>query len=189
MAARKVAGLRAVDARVTVISPHLCPTMEAYVASGEVEVFRRGYCPGDLDGAFLAVAATDDAEVNHQVWEAARAANILVNVVDDPEYCTFIAPAVVRRGPLTLAVCTSGHAPALSRHLRQQFEQTLGPEYDPYVTLLGEIRQRSLITVPAERRGAFWNELLASDLFDLIHAGDERAARRRAEDILDTYTL
>jgi siroheme synthase-like protein len=183
VAARKVRGLRAAGAQVTVISPNLCSALEEYAATGGVEVLRRDYRPGDLEGAFLAIAATDDAQVNQQVWDEAQAANILVNVVDDPDHCTFIAPAVVRRGPLTLAISTSGNSPALSRHLRQQLEQTFGPEYGTYVTLLGGVRQRSLVSVPPERRRALWNDLLASDVLDLIEAGDEVAARQRAEEI------
>ncbi|MGD1993367.1 MAG: bifunctional precorrin-2 dehydrogenase/sirohydrochlorin ferrochelatase [Anaerolineae bacterium] len=184
VAARKVGGLRAAGAQVTVISPRLCPAMEEHAAMGSVEVLRRGYRPGDLEGAFVAIAATDDEQVNQQVWEEAQAGNILVNVVDDPDHCTFIAPAVVRRGPLTLAISTGGASPALSRHLRQQLEGTFGPEYATYVTLLGEIRQRSHGSVPAKRRRALWDHLLASDVLDLVLAGDEVAARRRAEEIL-----
>ncbi len=184
VAARKVSGLRAAGDQVTVISPTLCPAMEEHAATGAVEVLRRDYHPGDLEGAFVVIAATDDAQVNQQVWEEAQAGNILVNVVDDPDRCTFIAPAVVRRGPLTLAISTSGASPALSRQLRQQLEQTFGPEYATYVTLLGKIRQRSHGSVPAKRRRALWDDLLASDMLDLVLAGDEAAARRRAEEIL-----
>jgi precorrin-2 dehydrogenase / sirohydrochlorin ferrochelatase len=187
IAARKVSGLRAAGARVTVISPQLCSALEEHAASSDVDVIRRDYHPGDLDGAFLAIAATDDVKVNRKVWKDARSRNLLVNVVDDPDHCTFIAPAVVRRGPLTLAISSGGNSPSLSRYLRQQLEQSFGPEYAHYVMLLGEIRRQSLVSVPAERQRAFWDDLLASEVLDLITMGDEIAARRCAEGILRQY--
>lgn len=187
VAARKVASLRRADARVTVISPDLCERLEQLALHEEVEVLRRDYRPGDLDNAFLVVAATDDPEVNRQVWQEARARDLLINVVDDPDHCNFIAPSVVRRGALTLAISTSGECPAFSRHLRRQLEKEFGPGYTEYVELLGHLRGRVLNALSLRERRAFWQEIFESDVLSLLASGNDEAARRTAEAILDRY--
>ncbi len=184
VAARKAAGLLAAEAQVVVISPVLCEQLELLAERGDVQVMRRGYRSGDLEGTFLVIAATDDPDVNHRVWEEAQARGVLINVVDDPEYCTFIAPAVVRQGPLTLAISTGGRCPALARHLREQFEQEFDPAYGRFVELLGELRERTVTVLPFSRRNAFWEQIFHSDVLALTRSGEQAAARRRAEEIL-----
>ena len=184
VAARKAAGLLAAEAQVVVISPVLCEQLELLAERGDVQVMRRGYRSGDLEGTFLVIAATDDPDVNHRVWEEAQARGILINAVDDPEHCTFIAPAVVRQGPLTLAISTGGRCPALARHLREQFEQEFDPDYGRFVELLGELRERTVTVLPFSRRNAFWEQIFHSDVLALTRSGEQAAARRCAEEIL-----
>jgi len=184
VAARKVAGLLATEARVVVVSPALCEQLELLAERGDIEVMRRNYCSGDLEETLLVIAATDDPDVNHQVWEEAQARGVLINVVDDPAHCTFIAPAVVRQGPLTLAISTGGRCPALARHLREQFEQEFDPTYARFVKLLGELRERTVTVLPFSRRNGFWEQIFHSDVLALTRSGDEAAARRRAEELL-----
>lgn len=184
VAARKVSGLRAAGARIVVISPTLCEPLEGLAARGEVEAIRRAYRTGDLEGALLVIAATDDPTVNRRVWEEAQVRGVLINVVDDPDRCTFFLPAVVRRGPLTLAVSTDGRCPALARHLRQRLEREFGPAYGPFVEWLGELRKRAVSALPPADRKAFWARLFRSDVLALLTAGDEVAARSRAEEVL-----
>ncbi len=184
VAARKVAGLLATGAQVVVLSPVLCERLEILATRGDIEVMRRDYCSGDLEETFLVIAATDDPSVNHQVWEEAQARGVLINVVDDPAHCTFIAPAVVRQGPLTLAISTGGRCPALARHLREQLEQEFDPAYGRFVELLGELRERTITALPFSRRNVFWEQLFHSDVLALMTSGDEAIARRRAEEIL-----
>jgi len=184
VAARKAAGLLAAEAQVVVISPVLCEQLELLAERGDVQVMRRGYRSGDLEGTFLVIAATDDPDVNHRVWEEAQARGILINAVDDPEHCTFIAPAVVRQGPLTLAISTGGRCPALARHLREQFEQEFDPDYGRFVELLGELRERTVTVLPFSRRNAFWEQIFHSDVLALTRSGEPAAARRCAEEIL-----
>lgn len=184
VAARKVSGLRKADARVVVISPTLCDRLEDLAASDAVEVVRRTYQRGDLEGATLAIAATDDPDINQLVWEEAQERGMPVNVVDDPAHCTFIAPSVVRRGPLTLAISTSGCCPALSRHLRKQLEQTFGPVYADYVELLGELREQAVAELALAERRVFWEQIFQSEVLSLLASGDEEQAHRRAEAIL-----
>lgn len=185
VAARKVNALRRADAEVAVISPTLCKPLEELALRGHIEVVDRDYRQGDLEDAFLVVAATDDPEVNHQVWEEARTRNLLVNVVDDPEHCNFIAPSVVRRGPLSLAISTSGQCPAFSRHLRRRLEEEFGPAYARYVELLGDLRAQAVDVLTMAERREFWQEIFESDVLALLVSGDEDDARRRAEAILE----
>jgi len=185
VAARKVAGLRRASAQVTVISPDLCDPLDELAARGHIKVVDRDYRQGDLEDAFLVVAATDDPEVNHQVWEEAETRNLLVNVVDDPEHCNFIAPSVVRRGPLSLAISTSGQCPAFSRHLRRRLESEFGPAYARYVEVLGDLRARVLDALTMAERRKFWQEIFESDVLSLLVSGDDVEARHLADAILE----
>ncbi len=96
----------------------------------------------DLDGVFLVIAATSSREVNGTIFREAQQRNILCNVVDDPEYCDFYYPAVVRRGDLQLAISTNGHSPALAQRIRRELEIQFGPEYGEWLEELGKIRQQ-----------------------------------------------
>lgn len=187
VAARKVTALRRASAQVTVISPVLCEPLEELAVQGRIEVVDRDYRQGDLEGAFLVVAATDDPDVNRQVWEEAKARNLLVNVVDDPEHCNFIAPSVVRRGPLSLAISTSGQCPAFSRHLRRRLEREFGPAHARYVELLGNLRGRVVDTFTMTERRDFWQKIFESNVLSLLVSGDDDEARRRAEAILEQH--
>jgi len=187
VATRKATGLLQAGARVTVVSPQVDPSLEKLAARGEIELARRPYRAGDLQDALLVIAATNEPEINQQVWEEATARGILVNVVDDPARCTFIAPSVVRRGPLTLAISTAGRSPALARHLRQQLQQQFGPPYGPFVELLGALRAQVHTHLPPERQAAFWKALFHSDVLSLLDSGEGSAARQRAEEILSQH--
>lgn len=187
VAARKVQALLQADARVTVISPQLCSPLQRLAAGGDIEVLDRFYQCGDVDGAFVVIAATDDPKSNERIWEDASARWLLVNVVDDPDRCSFIAPSVVRRGALSLAISTSGRCPALSRHLRKQLEQEFGSTYEDYVELLGSLRDRVVETLSLAQRRAFWQDVFASDVLALLVDGDHDQASHRAREILKQH--
>lgn len=144
VALRKVLGLLAAGARVTVIAPRSCDDIRGLASTGRIALVERGYARGDLAGAFLVIAATADESVNVSISEEARSLNILVNVVDRPAVCTFTLPAVVRRGDLTLAVATEGRCPALARALREDLESKYGQEYAELLDLMGRLRDRML---------------------------------------------
>jgi siroheme synthase-like protein len=185
VAARKVAGLRQAGAKPIVISPMLCPELESQAAQGEIEVIRRPYRQGDLMGARLAIAATDDPAVNEIVFGEAQAVRCLVNVVDDPARCSFFVPAVVRRGALTIAVSTGGKSPALARRIRQQLESLFDPAYEMLLDLLSRLRPMVQATVSDPgRRAAFWGRLLDSDALHRLRAGDGEGAIAQAEALL-----
>lgn len=188
VAARKVRGLRDADAQVVVISPALCGRLEHLAATDAIEVVRRGYQWGDLEGAALAISATDDPDVNQRVSKEARERGVLINVVDDPNHCSFVAPSVVRRGPLTLAISTSGRCPALSRHIRKQLEREFGTAYGDYVVLLGELREDAVAELSLAERRTFWEQIFRSDVLALLASGARQDARRRAWAILEKHT-
>src|SRR2546428_684657 len=141
VAERRVHGLLAADATVTVISPALTPTLAALASGGRLRHHRRGFEPGDLDGVDLAFAATDRGEVNAALFVAARARGVWVNAADDPAHCTFILPAVVRRGGLSVAVSTGGTSPALARAIREELERYLTAEYATLAEIAAEARR------------------------------------------------
>ena len=166
VAARKAAALVRCGARVTVVAPELCPAMERLVAGGGAVLARRPFVEADAQGCLVAIAATDDDGVNREVGAAARRRGALVNVVDQPELCDFTAPSVLRRGPLAVAVSTSGASPALARRVRKMIGELLGPEWAVVARALGELRRRLLSDArirPAARRRA----LLAAAELDL----------------------
>ena len=125
----KVQGLLAAEGCVWVIAPTLTPALVALARDLRLSHIERVYAPGDLDGAFLAISATDDHAVNEQVWQDASARNVLVNVVDDTPRCNFIAPSILRQGDLAIAISTSGKAPALAVRLKEKIAGMVGPQH------------------------------------------------------------
>jgi precorrin-2 dehydrogenase/sirohydrochlorin ferrochelatase len=144
VAARKAQDLLAANANVTVIAPQLCDQIVALADQNRIAAYGRPYRTGDLSGAFVVIAATDDEGLNARISEDAVAINVLVNVVDRPALCTFTVPATVHRGDLTLAISTEGRCPALAGILREELEQRYGPEYAELVGLFGELRKRMI---------------------------------------------
>ncbi|MBI2934311.1 MAG: bifunctional precorrin-2 dehydrogenase/sirohydrochlorin ferrochelatase [Chloroflexi bacterium] len=141
VAERKVKGLRDKGAMVTIISPSLTGHLEAMAERGEIRVHRREYRDGDVEGAIIAIAATDDKAVNHRVAREGSARGVLVNVVDDAEHSDFILPSVAQKGDVVLAISTSGRSPALARKLRTELQDYLEAEIDEIAILLSEVRQ------------------------------------------------
>src|ERR1700676_1071340 len=142
VAARKVESILEAGARVTVISPRLSPPMAAIVACGQVTHLARNYQPGDIRGCVLVYAATDDPKLHRELAAEARALGIPLNVVDVPELCTFIAPAVVKRGALQIAISTGGASPAFAARLRRNLEDQFGDEYARTLEVLRAARRR-----------------------------------------------
>lgn len=174
----KVEGLLAAQAQVTVISPDLTPRLHDLVEEQQITYLAHTYQPGDLTGAFMVICATDQTEINHQVWQEGTANRQLVNVVDDTPRCNFIAPSILRKGDLTIAISTSGKAPALAVRLKERLQRELGPEYERFIELAGELREPLARQVPDfETRKALWYEIVDSEILDVLARGDEAAAR------------
>jgi precorrin-2 dehydrogenase/sirohydrochlorin ferrochelatase len=184
VARRKVEGLLEAGAAVTVVAPVVVP-----LPAG-VEIHRRGYISEDLDGVTLVIAATDDPVLNARVSHEARARGMWVNVVDDPEQCTVVFPAVVRRGALQIAISTSGASPTLARRLREALEVAYGPEYGELTALLWQLRRawepRAIAAeVPPATRQAAWEQVLALPILDLLRAGRRQEAEDVAQQVLE----
>jgi siroheme synthase-like protein len=176
VAARKAAGLAAAGADVTVIAPEVCDQIESL----GVTVETRAYQPGDLSSAWLAIAATDDPETNRLVQAEGRDARVWVNAADDPEACSFTLPAVMRRGPVTVAVSTSGRSPALAGWLREQVAGQIGPEVEALAEMLSEARDE-LKAAGRSTEDVDWRRALDSDMLELIRTGHTAQARERLQ--------
>jgi siroheme synthase-like protein len=185
VAQRKVEGLLAAEAAVTVVSPGLTPEMAALKEERRIEHRSRGYQPGDLDGFAIAVAATDDAATNERVAREARAKGVWVNVVDEPEQCDFILPSVIRRGDVVLAISTGGLSPALARWLREELEGYLSEDFDRLARLLAETR-RELRESGVSPDAEAWQRAIDGRLRDLLSAGRYSEAKARLLSILKT---
>jgi siroheme synthase-like protein len=176
VAARKVSSLLEAGADVVVVAPRVAEEIRAM----PVEVVERPYRSGDLDAAWLAIAATDDPEVNRHVHADGAASRVWVNAADDPQACSFTLPAVLRRGPVTVAVSTGGRSPALAGWLRDQIAAQLGPEIGRLAELLSEARDE-LQAAGRSTEGVDWRSALDSDMLDLIRSGRMAQARERLQ--------
>ncbi len=177
----KVEGLLTSDASVTVIAPDVEPVLEEYAREGSLGWERREYAgPADLEGAFLVIAATNDSEVNIAVFHDAERRAMLANVVDVPPLCNFILPAIVRTGPLAIAISTAGASPALAKRMKREVSELFGEEYARLAIMLNDVRGWAKGTLPTyQDRKAFFEEIVNGepDPVELLRAGDEAAVR------------
>ncbi len=172
---RKVEGLLDSSAEVTLISPDITPRLHELVEAGRIVWHPRKYQQGDLEGAFLAIAATDHRDVNQAIAAEAEREKVVLNVVDDAPLCTFIAPSIVRRGEVTLAISTGGSSPALARKLKETIQ---GSDLLRYADLAGVLsRARTLVK---QRRLAvdadLWQAGITDSLIDLVDSGKSEEA-------------
>ena len=178
VAERKVQGLLECSARVTIISPEVTADIGRLALDGRLNWQARAYVSGDIKGAFLAIAATDQVEVNQAVAEEAGRERVLLNVVDVPQLCTFIAPSVVRRGEVTVAISTGGSSPALARKLREGLEQSELLRYADLAGLLSRAR-REIRLLGVEVHPDRWQGCIDGHLVALVQAGREDEALER----------
>jgi precorrin-2 dehydrogenase/sirohydrochlorin ferrochelatase len=186
VARRKLAGLHQAGARIRLIAP--APPEDLELA--QVDLVRRDYQPGDLQGAALVFAATGNRTVNHAVAAEARSAGIPVNVADLPEEGDFTLPALLRRGDLTVTVATAGQSPALAAVVRDHLGATLGPEWSLIVDLAGALRRRRLTPSPDdEYNQSVFRRLLVGGLPALVAAGDAAAIDRLLDGVIPGVSL
>ena len=176
----KVEGLLACDGRVVLIAPEAEPELQELAREGSIEWLQRDYEPGDLEATFIAIAATDDTDTNIRVYEDAEARAMLVNVVDVPPLCNFILPAIVRTGPLAIAISTAGASPALAKRIKSQVAEDYGEPYARLAVLLNEVRGWAKGQLPTyQDRKAFFEGIVNGepDPIELLRAGDEAGVR------------
>ena len=183
VAERRIAGLLEAGAAITVIAPGLTPALAALASEGRLRHEPRGYRDGDLAGFDLALAATDAGDVNAALAREGRARGVWVNAADDPANCTFILPALVRRGDLTVAVSTGGTSPALARAVREELERYLTADYATLAQIAAEAR-RELRAAGRAADATAWRRALGSEVRRLIVEHGREAAKRRLLELL-----
>lgn len=172
VAERKVETLLEYGAEVTLVSRDVTPLLQNLAETGRIRYIGEAYDASCLAGAFLAVAATDDAALNHTVSEDAQARGILINAVDQPADCTFILPSIVKRGDLVLAISTSGRSPATAKRIRRRLETLFGPEYACFLRMMGCVREAVMaLGLPQEENSRIFHELAGSRALEAIGQG------------------
>jgi precorrin-2 dehydrogenase / sirohydrochlorin ferrochelatase len=177
VAERKALTLLEVGALLDLVSRDLSPTLKALLERGRIRWVGRDFKEDHLDGIVIVIAATDDASTNRLVSEFCHARGIPVNVVDQPADCSFIVPAVVRRGDLTLAVSTSGRSPAMARAVRMELEERYGPEYGDFLAIMGSVREKVLSLGRDQKANqALFQALVKSNLLEAVRRQDWTSA-------------
>jgi precorrin-2 dehydrogenase/sirohydrochlorin ferrochelatase len=180
--------LAAHGAVLRVVAPDVSDGLSEMAADGRVEeVHRRSFAPDDLEGVFLAVAATNHRDVNAKIAETARERGILCNVADDPQISDVHVPALVRRGDLAVAISTGGASPAVTADVRRRLEDVFGEEWAGLLTLLADLREatKQRYPQPAQRAAAVRALLDDGTVLELLRAGEVDAASRCARAALD----
>ena len=166
----KIGGLLQAGCQITVISPDATPGIRQAAQRGDVTWLERTYQPGDLEGAFIGVAATNVWHVNREIYEEAERLGVLLNVVDDPDLCSFIAPSVVKREPVTLAISTGGASPALARKLRETLAHAEALEWADLADVLAQARRivkEKRVAIDPER----WQCCITRGLLEMVQEG------------------
>jgi precorrin-2 dehydrogenase/sirohydrochlorin ferrochelatase len=186
VAERKVFSLLKSGARVEIISLKITSKLKKLVQKGLITYYQGDYDSADLAGTFLVIGATSSKDVNRRIAADCFERNILVNIVDDPEVCSFFVPAVVKRGSFQIAVSTDGKSPLLARKIKESLQKKYGPEYGKLTDLLGQIRLKMLGSAKKKDKGrVILNNLLDDDLLGMMEQGQWNQARERI--INDVY--
>jgi len=186
VAERKVESLLECQAQVMVIARRATSRLREMARVGAIRLEERRYQPGDLAGAFLAMGATDDPQVNEAIFQEAQASEVLVNIADDPQHCNFIVPATLRRGDLAIAITTGGKSPALARQLRLELEEIYPREFAQHLEELACYRRLLRERLPdPSRREAVWRDIMAGGILDLLRQERMQDALKLVQDALD----
>ncbi|MEE9259822.1 MAG: bifunctional precorrin-2 dehydrogenase/sirohydrochlorin ferrochelatase [Candidatus Scalindua sediminis] len=182
VAYRKACSLRDAGADVIVISPDTCPEMSN---DKGLMLINKIYDESCLDGAMLVIAATDDEEVNKKVSSDAGKRNIIINVVDRPELCSFIVPSTVNRGDLCISISTGGASPALARNIRKELEGVFGSEYGVYINLLTRMRDIAMSDIKDDtKRRKILQRLAEKDILEIVKTKGTEEAEAKMREII-----
>lgn len=184
----KIGGLLQAGCEIIVISPDATPGIRQAAQRGDITWLERTYQPGDLEGAFIGVAATNVWHVNREIYEEAERLGVLLNVVDDPDLCSFIAPSIVKREPVTLAISTGGASPALARKLRETLANAEALEWADLADVLAQARRavkEKRAVIDPER----WQCCITRDLLNMVQDGrTDEALEILLSQLLDAET-
>jgi precorrin-2 dehydrogenase/sirohydrochlorin ferrochelatase len=184
-AEEKVEQLLERNANLTVISPHLTEKMQRWVRENRFKWIPRNYKQGDLEDAFMAIVAEYEGDINKKVYQEAKERNILVNVMDDLPHANFAFGSIVRQGPLTISISTSGAAPALSVRLRERFEEEFGPEYGQFLEFMQKLRKpMAKYHKKFSERKDLWYELIDSEVLSFFRQGKIKEAYHKTAEIV-----
>ena len=178
----KIASLLECGAKIKMISPEVTPAVKSMADNGTLLWEKREYQEGDLEGAFLAIAATDNNSVNREIYREAEKRSVLLNVADVTHLCTFIAPSVVRRGEVTVAISTSGLSPALARKLRVELQSSPALDYADLALMLSEVRLE-LRKEGAKVDPEHWQACLNQEILTMYYS-DKGAAKKTLKETL-----
>jgi precorrin-2 dehydrogenase / sirohydrochlorin ferrochelatase len=188
IAARKVGSLLFCGARVRVVSPEAGEDIRQLALAGKIVWQQRAYRTGDLDGVFLAIAATDRPDVQRQISDEASGLPTLLNSVDDPDVCDFQVPSQLRRGELLITVSTGGASPAFSKQIRDQLETEFGWEYGAAVILLARLREMVVGNCrDSEAHAKLFRDVLALDIVELVRKAEWQGLTNALRDILPAH--
>ena len=183
VAERKVSSLIPSGADITLISPEVTERLSELAQKGAINHVKRAFEKGDLEGAWLVIAATDDGEVQREVFKEAERQRCFCNVVDQPERCSFIVPSLVKRGALSIAISTGGQSPGLARSLRKRLQEEFGQEWGVYVEIIGRLRRVILSEAEAPEGAKRLERLLDSRCLDWIREKEWEKLREWAIEI------
>jgi precorrin-2 dehydrogenase / sirohydrochlorin ferrochelatase len=190
IAAEKVAALSVSGAHVQVISPEFCNELLQQAEDSAVTLQHKAYEPGDLAGAFVVIAATNDPQLVKSIWAETQERGQLLNIVDVPQYCSFIMPSVLRRGQLTIAVSTGGASPSLAKRIRQSLEEIFPPAYGVYLRLAGLARTHLRNNgVSYDERDDFFGNFYTSDVLRQLTEGNTTEAMALTAALLQDYGI
>ena len=182
VAYRKACSLQDAGADVIVISPDVCSDMER---RNGLTVIKKNYEDVFIDNSFLVIAATDNQEVNKKVAIDAAKRNILVNVVDCPEQCSFTVPSTINRGDLCISISTGGASPALAKNIRRKLEDIFGSEYEEYINLLTKMRALALSEITDDlKRRKILQRLAENDMLEIVKTRGTKEAEVQMRKII-----
>lgn len=183
IAESKIESLLAAEASVRVIAPEALPRVQAWAEGGDIAWEQREYAAGDVAGAFLVVAATATAAVNRAVFAEAAERGVLCNAVDDPPFCDFYFPSVVKRGELQIAISTAGESPALAQRLRKEINAALPADTGEWLMELGRLRREVTAVEPiGEPRKQLLHELAQREVCGFAECPSRMRARQHARE-------
>jgi len=186
VAQRKVTTLLRFGAKVTVVSPTATQRLQRYAKQDLIRYVPRRFKACDIEDAWLVYAATDEETINQSIFRAASRRRIFTNVVDQPSLCSFIAPAIMKRGDLVIAISTGGASPTVAKRLRREFARTIGTDYAELLRLLNSLRPIAKRKLPSyDDRKRYFDRLVRGRVFDLVRRGRSNDARKTALTLLD----